>query len=55
MIFCLEILTLYVGASFNKGIEKVFHDRQIEDLWIPYFSITTDITSSKMRVHTSGM
>lgn len=27
---------------------------QIEDLWIPYFCITTDISASKMRVHTTG-
>ncbi len=32
----------------------MFHDRQIEDLWIPYFCVTTDITSSRMRVHTNG-
>ena len=32
----------------------MFKDRQIEDLLIPYFCITTDITASKMRVHTSG-
>ena len=25
-----------------------------QDLWIPYFCVTTDITDSKMRVHTSG-
>ena len=26
----------------------------IQDLWIPYFCVTTDITESKMRVHNSG-
>ncbi|KAG8518611.1 Patatin-like phospholipase domain-containing protein 7, partial [Galemys pyrenaicus] len=25
-----------------------------QDLWIPYFTITTDITASAMRVHTDG-
>lgn len=25
-----------------------------QDLWIPYFAITTDITASAMRVHTDG-
>lgn len=25
-----------------------------QDLWIPYFNITTDITASTMRVHTDG-
>lgn len=26
----------------------------VQDLWIPYFNITTDITASAMRVHTDG-
>lgn len=26
----------------------------LQDLWIPYFNITTDITASAMRVHTDG-
>lgn len=45
---------MLTGYSFNRSIEDVFGDVQIEDLWIPYFNITTDITASKMRVHTSG-
>ena len=42
------------GSSFNEGIEATFKDRQMEDLWIPFFAITTDLTSSQMRVHTHG-
>lgn len=26
----------------------------LQDLWIPYFTITTDITASAMRVHMDG-
>jgi lysophospholipid hydrolase len=44
----------YIGAAFNETIEEALLDVQIEDLWIPYFCITTDISASKMRVHTSG-
>ena len=42
------------GRSFNNLVRKLFGEKQIEDLWLPYFCITTDITDSKMRVHTSG-
>jgi predicted acylesterase/phospholipase RssA len=42
------------GASFNEVIEEALLDVQIEDLWIPYLCITTDISASKMRVHTTG-
>ncbi|XP_033643648.1 neuropathy target esterase-like isoform X2 [Asterias rubens] len=45
---------MFTGRSFNKSIRDTFSDKQIEDLWIPYFNISTDITDSKMRVHTSG-
>lgn len=43
-----------LGAAFNELIEEALPDVQIEDLWIPYFCITTDISASKMRVHTTG-
>uniref|UniRef100_A0A3B1JXB1 lysophospholipase n=1 Tax=Astyanax mexicanus TaxID=7994 RepID=A0A3B1JXB1_ASTMX len=48
------ITSMFSGAAFNSGINGVFQNKQIEDLWIPYFNITTDITASTMRVHTDG-
>uniref|UniRef100_A0A672QX41 lysophospholipase n=1 Tax=Sinocyclocheilus grahami TaxID=75366 RepID=A0A672QX41_SINGR len=48
------VTSMFSGASFNSSINAVFKDKQIEDLWIPYFNITTDITASTMRVHTDA-
>lgn len=48
------VTSMFSGASFNSGISSVFKGKQIEDLWLPYFNITTDITASAMRVHTYG-
>ncbi|XP_025117881.2 patatin-like phospholipase domain-containing protein 7 isoform X1 [Bubalus bubalis] len=48
------ITSMFSGAGFNSSISSVFKDKQIEDLWIPYFTITTDISASAMRVHTDG-
>ncbi|KAM6902138.1 patatin-like phospholipase domain-containing protein 7a [Xenentodon cancila] len=48
------VTSMFSGAAFNSGINNVFKSKQIEDLWIPYFNITTDITASAMRVHTDG-
>ena len=42
------------GSAFNKTIMDTFGDTLIEDLWIPYFTVTTDITSSCRRIHTYG-
>ncbi|XP_028628610.1 patatin-like phospholipase domain-containing protein 7 isoform X1 [Grammomys surdaster] len=48
------ITSMFSGTGFNGSISNIFKDRQIEDLWLPYFAITTDITASAMRVHTDG-
>uniref|UniRef100_A0A671KXX2 lysophospholipase n=1 Tax=Sinocyclocheilus anshuiensis TaxID=1608454 RepID=A0A671KXX2_9TELE len=48
------VTSMFTGASFNSSISGIFQDKQIEDLWIPYFNIITDITASSMRVHTDG-
>ncbi|XP_027053667.1 patatin-like phospholipase domain-containing protein 7 isoform X1 [Pocillopora damicornis] len=46
--------SMFSGSGFNASIRSSFGERQIEDLLLPYFCITTDITSSRMRVHTDG-
>ncbi|XP_028394632.1 patatin-like phospholipase domain-containing protein 7 isoform X3 [Dendronephthya gigantea] len=46
--------SFFSGNGFNASIRSVFGEKQIEDLLIPYFNITTDITSSCMRVHSNG-
>ena len=44
-----------VSLSLFKLYKLIFIlSHPLQDLWIPYFCITTDITESKMRVHTSG-
>uniref|UniRef100_M3ZS35 lysophospholipase n=1 Tax=Xiphophorus maculatus TaxID=8083 RepID=M3ZS35_XIPMA len=48
------VTSMFSGASFNYSVSSIFKDKQIEDLWLPYFTITTDITASSMRVHTDG-
>uniref|UniRef100_A0A8C2EWG3 lysophospholipase n=1 Tax=Cyprinus carpio TaxID=7962 RepID=A0A8C2EWG3_CYPCA len=48
------ITSMFSGSAFNTSISKVFEDKQIEDLWLPYFNVTTDITASAMRVHKDG-
>ena len=48
------VTAMFTGSAFNKTISDIFGDRQIEDLWLPYFTVTTDITHSKPRVHRFG-
>lgn len=48
------VTAMFTGAAFNRTIHDVFGERQIEDLWLPYFTVTTDITDSAPRVHQKG-
>ncbi|ORY84493.1 hypothetical protein BCR37DRAFT_345743 [Protomyces lactucae-debilis] len=42
------------GHVFNRGIWKSFGHAQIEDFWLPYFANTTNISHSRMDIHTTG-
>lgn len=47
--------SMFSGKDFNNTIQQTFGDTYIEDLWLPYFTITTDITDSCMRTHRHGL
>ncbi|CAH2242426.1 jg20428 [Pararge aegeria aegeria] len=46
--------SMFSGRQFNTTIKSTFGEVHIEDLWLPYFTVTTDISSSCMRVHRHG-
>ncbi|XP_050663818.1 neuropathy target esterase sws isoform X2 [Leptidea sinapis] len=46
--------SMFSGKQFNTTIRSTFGEVHIEDLWLPYFTVTTDISSSCMRIHRHG-
>ncbi|OXB66490.1 hypothetical protein ASZ78_011605, partial [Callipepla squamata] len=48
-----QMTTTALSAQFDVA-EELQSIKTFMDLWIPYFTITTDITASAMRVHTDG-
>lgn len=46
--------SMFSGKQFNATIKTTFGEVHIEDLWLPYFTVTTDISSSCMRIHRHG-
>ena len=50
----LPLHSYFSGTSFNELLKDAFRDRQIEDLWLRSFYVTTDVTAATMRVHTAG-
>ena len=49
------LVSLFSGSYFNWTLCETFGEElMIEDLWLPFFCCTTDITLSQERVHTKG-
>lgn len=46
--------SMFSGRQFNATIRTTFGEVHIEDLWLPYFTVTTDISASCMRIHRHG-
>lgn len=42
------------GHEFNRSIYKAFYDSHIEDMWLPFFTNTSNITTSQMLIHETG-
>lgn len=47
-------LLIYQGHEFNRSLYKAFYDLHIEDMWLPFFCNTANITTSRMEIHETG-
>lgn len=53
--YTLPLLSLVRGRSAQRCGEMMYGaDTCIEDLWVPYFCVSADLTDASMRVHRSG-
>lgn len=48
------ITSYFNGYNFTAALRKVFGKKKIEDFWINYYCVTTDLTSHDERVHVNG-
>ena len=49
------ITSLFAGNYFNWTLTETFDtELNIEDLWLPFYCVSTDVTLSRERVHVSG-
>lgn len=49
------ITSWFTGNTFNRQVQTIFGTRLIEDLWLPFFAISTDISYLKQQCHQSGL
>ncbi|WP_244279698.1 patatin-like phospholipase family protein [Leptospira brenneri] len=52
--YTVPVLSLTTGKKYTEAIRHFFGSIQIEDLWIPYFAISTDLSHSEIHVHDRG-
>ncbi|GIL50015.1 hypothetical protein Vafri_6357, partial [Volvox africanus] len=52
----LPVLSLFSGSAFDQAVKRVFERgaQRLEDLWLPFFCVTTNLTRGEASVHTEG-
>jgi PAS domain S-box-containing protein len=52
--YTLPIVSIIKGRRMDKLLREMYRGIQIEDLWIKYFSVSSNLTRAKMEVHQDG-
>jgi NTE family protein len=51
----MPFLSMVSGVKVDKRLEKHFGDVQIEDMPIPYFCLSSNLTTGVLKVHKTGL
>jgi predicted acylesterase/phospholipase RssA/CRP-like cAMP-binding protein len=51
----LPFLSTKSGGKHSRVIRQSFGETRIEDLWLPYFCISTNLNRSELKVHSAGL
>lgn len=52
--FTLPLVALTAGRRVTRRLREAFGERRIEDLWLPYFCVSTNLTRGTLAVHRRG-
>jgi len=53
--YVLPRISLIRGRKFLNRLHTIFGDRRVEDLRVPYFCVSTNLSQAKTMVHDSGV
>jgi predicted acylesterase/phospholipase RssA/CRP-like cAMP-binding protein len=53
--YTLPMSALTRGQGINEALESMFHDQTIEDLWLPFFCVSANLSSAQLKVHRRGL
>lgn len=48
------IISIFNAKSFTDAQRKLFHDILIEDLWLPYFCVSFNLSTNSEAIHRQG-
>jgi predicted acylesterase/phospholipase RssA len=52
--YTLPLVSLFRGRRLDRMLREQTGETRIEDLWIGYFCVSTDLTAAEPHIHTSG-
>jgi predicted acylesterase/phospholipase RssA len=52
--FTLPMISLLSGRAAGRMLKMMFADRAIEDLWLNYYCVSTNLSRAELMVHRSG-
>ncbi len=52
--FAVPRYALFRGQKLDRVLERVFGDVATEELWRPFFCVSTDYRTARQRVHSRG-
>ncbi|MGH6636236.1 MAG: cyclic nucleotide-binding and patatin-like phospholipase domain-containing protein, partial [Gammaproteobacteria bacterium] len=55
MDYTYPAVALTAGNNITHGLKKGFGDQKIEDLWINFFCVSTDLSTGRQWVHEQGL
>jgi len=50
----LPAVSIYRGRRFDTRLKSWFGETRIEDLWLPFFCVTSNLTRARIHVHDAG-
>ena len=52
--YTIPIVALLKGERISKNLDAMFGGYDIEDLWLPFYCVSTNLTRSRLEVHRRG-
>jgi NTE family protein/lysophospholipid hydrolase len=50
----LPVISLFSGYRVRRDLERLFAGWTLEETWIPFFSVSCDLSAASVRVHDQG-